>query len=293
MITRRHFVVSSVAAAMVCPAHAGQPRTDFSKLPGEFGKIERESGGRLGVAVLDTVSGETANYRGDERFPMCSTFKVLAAAAVLTRVENGQERLDRAVHFGRNHIVENSPITSVHISEGHMTLAELCEAAITVSDNTAGNLLLANIGGPQGLTSFARSLGDNVTRLDRIEPTLNEALPNDPRDTTSPKAMLSDIKSLVLGTRLKATSRKQLTEWLLGNKTGGARLRGRLDPKWRVADKTGSGERGTTNDAGVIWPPNGDPLIVSIFLTGSSDGADARNATIAAVGQAMGAAIKS
>jgi beta-lactamase class A len=133
------------------------------------------------------------------------------------------------------------PITSSRVSEGHVSLAELSEAAITVSDNTAGNLLLANIGGPVGFTAYARSIGDNETRLDLIEPVLNEALPNDPRDTTSPKAMLGDLNSLILGARLKPTSRKQLTEWMLGNKTGGARLRARLNPSWRVADKTGAG----------------------------------------------------
>lgn len=293
MITRRRFNVLSTALALSPAAASGAmaKASAFSGLADEFGRIERESGGRLGVAVLDTGSGEATDHRGDERFPMCSTFKILAAAAVLTKVEAGGERLDRSIAFGPKDIVEYSPITSARVSQGHMNLAELCEAAITVSDNTAGNLLLADIGGPAGLTAFARSIGDTVTRLDRTEPTLNEALPDDPRDTTSPKAMLADINSLVLGTRLKPASRKQLTEWLLGNKTGGARLRARLDPTWRVADKTGSGERGTANDAGVIWPANRAPLIVSVYLTGSAGSGDARNATIAAVGQAIGSAI--
>jgi beta-lactamase class A len=291
-ITRRRFAFLSAALA-VTPAAAraaprdSQPKAEFAGLTDEFDRIERESGGRLGVAVLDTGSGAQATHRGDERFPMCSTFKLLAAAAILTQVDAGRERLERMISYGPQDIVEYSPTTSPRVSEGRMSLAELCEAAITLSDNTAGNLLLANIGGPAGLTAFARSIGDKITRLDRIEPGLNEALPEDPRDTTSPEAMLADIKLLVLGERLTQPSRHQLTEWLLGNKTGGPRLRAGLGPTWRVADKTGTGERGTTNDVGVIWPPNRAPLLVCVYLTGSPGNGDQRNATIAAVGQAI------
>jgi beta-lactamase class A len=215
----------------------------------------------------------------------------VAAAAILARVDIGREKLDRTITFGPGDIVVNSPTTSARVSEGRMSLGELCEAAMIVSDNTAGNLLLANLGGPAGLTAYARSIGDNITRLDRIEPELNQALLDDPRDTTSPAAMLSDIKSLVLGNVLSQASRKQLTDWLLGNKTGGPRLRARLDKTWRVGDKTGSGERGTTNDVGLIWPPNRDPVIATIYLTGSSGSGDQRNATIAAVGYAIGSAL--
>jgi beta-lactamase class A len=261
-------------------------------LPEEFKRIERDSGGRLGVAVLDTGSGAEAKHRADERFPMCSTFKLLATAAILARVDAGREHLDRHIPFGPGDIVVNSPTTSARVSEGRMSLADLSEAAMTVSDNTAGNLLLASLGGPTGLTACARSIDDSITRLDRIEPQLNEALSDDPRDTTSPAAMLADINSLVPGGVLSQTSRKQLTDWLLGNKTGGSRLRARLDKNWRVADKTGSGERGTTNDVGLIWPPNRGPVIACIYLTGSPGSGDERNATIAAVGFAIGNALQ-
>lgn len=189
-------------------------------LSAAFRRLEVESGGRLGVTVLDTRTGERVSYRGDERFPMCSTFKVLAAAAVLKRVDDRQETLDRRISFGPSDIVVNSPTTSARVAEGAMSLGELCEAAMIVSDNSAGNLLLANLGGPAGLTSYARSLGDSVTRLDRIEPDLNEALPDDPRDTTTPVAMLSNLKLLVLGNALSDSSRKQLAAWLFANKTG-------------------------------------------------------------------------
>jgi beta-lactamase class A len=172
-------------------------------------------------------------------------------------------------------------------------LAELCEAAMVVSDNTAGNLLLANLGGPAGLTAFVRSLGDQTTRLDRIEPELNEALPGDPRDTTSPAAMLENIRRLVLGDALSPASRQQLTVWLLGNKTGDTRLRARLPNGWRVGDKTGIGERGTTNDVGLFWPPRRDPVIVAAYLTGSPASTEQRNGMIAAVGEAVAKTLRS
>jgi beta-lactamase class A len=297
MITRRIFALSS--AAMVLHQISwqalaqGRPQSPaFSRLSDEFIRIERESGGRLGVAVLDTGSAAEAKHRADERFPMCSTFKLLAAAAILARVDAGQEKLDRTVAFGPGDIVVNSPMTSARVSEGRLSLGELCEAAMIVSDNTAGNLLLANLGGPAGLTAFARSIGDNITRLDRIEPELNEALLDDPRDTTSPAAMLANIKSLVFGKVLSRASKKQMIDWLRGNKTGGSRLRARLDKNWRVGDKTGSGERGTTNDVGLIWAPDRDPVVACVYLTGSSGKGEERNATIAAVGYAIGSALQ-
>jgi beta-lactamase class A len=292
MINRRIFAFASAALVLNRPAFAKSPPNAFSHLPEEFGRIEQDSGGRLGVAVLDTGSGTEAKHRADERFPMCSTFKLLAVAAILARVDAGREKLDRTITFGPGDIVPNSPMTSARISEGRMSLADLCEAAMTVSDNTAANLLLADLGGPAGLTAYARSIGDKVTHLDRIEPELNEASQDDPRDTTSPAAMVADMKSLVLGNVLSQASKKQLTDWLLANKTGGARMRARLDKNWRVGDKTGSGERGTTNDVGLIWPPGRDPVIASIYLTGSSGSGDERNATIAAVGYAIGSALQ-
>ena len=166
-----------------------------------------------------------------------------------------------------------------------MTLAELCEAAITLSDNTAGNLLLASFGGPAGLTAFVRALGDEMTRLDRIEPELNEATPGDPRDTTTPAAMLENLRRLVLGDALSGASREQLTAWLVANKTGGKRLRAGLPPEWRVGDKTGGGGNGATNDIAVAWPPGRPPIIVSAYFGESSASLDARNAVLASIGR--------
>jgi beta-lactamase class A len=262
------------------------------KLVRSLAALEKERGGRLGVAVADTLDGRSAAYRGDERFPMCSTFKTLAVAAVLARVDAGKEQLDRRIRFEAKDVVANSPVSKNHAGGDGMSLAEMCEAAMTVSDNTAANHLLASLGGPEGLTAYARSLGDTVTRLDRNEPDLNEATPGDARDTTSPLAMLSDLRTLVTGNVLRPASREHLVGWLVGNKTGDARLRAGFPRDWRVGDKTGSGDRGTTNDAAVIWPSaNRAPLFVSVYLTGSSPEADHRNATLASVGRLVAASL--
>jgi beta-lactamase class A len=290
MITRRRFAF--VAGAVVSSAFAG-PR-DLARaaepLASAFARIEKEARGRLGVAVLDTQSGMQSGYREDERFPMCSTFKLLAAAAILRRVDEGAERLDRRIRFDAKDLVVYSPVTEKHTADG-MTLAELCDAAVTLSDNTAGNLLLAALGGPAGLTAFARSLGDPVTRLDRIEPELNEAKPGDPRDTTSPAAMTANLRALVVGDALSAASRAQLTAWLAANKTGDTRLRARLPAGWRVGDKTGTGGNGSNNDVGVLWPPGRAPILVSAYLTETAVPPEQRNAAIAAVGQAVAEAL--
>jgi beta-lactamase class A len=296
LITKRRFAIGASAMFVGYAAtgwrDAAQAAGWAETLSSELARLERESGGRLGVAVLDTLTGAQAGHRADERFPMCSTFKLLAAAAVLARVDAGQERLDRLVKFDVSDAVVNSPATKDRAGSAGMSLEELCEAAVTLSDNTAGNLLLAALGGPAGLTAYARSLGDTVTRLDRIEPELNEAMPGDPRDTTSPAAMLSNVRTLVLGNALSAQSRDRLTGWLVGNKTGDARLRAGLPNTWRVGDKTGSGERGTTNDVSIVWPPGRAPIVVSAYLTGTSAPAAQRNATLAGVGRAVASTLK-
>ena len=295
MITKRRFAIGASAVFVGCAAtgwHDEAPAASWAEtLSSELARLEWESGGRLGVAVLDTLTGAQAGHRAGERFPLCSTFKLLAVAAMLARVDAGQARLDRLVKFDASDVVVNSPATKDRVGNPGMALEELCEAAMTLSDNTAGNLLLAALGGPARLTAYARSLGDIVTRLDRIEPELNEAMPGDPRDTTSPAAMLSNVRTLVLGNALSAQSRDRLIGWLVGNKTGDARLRAGLPNTWRVGDKTGSGERGTTNDVGIVWPPGRAPIVISAYLTGTSAPAAQRNATLAAVGRAVAATL--
>ncbi|MGH1574758.1 class A beta-lactamase [Methylobacterium sp. P31] len=290
MVTRRQLtqgfgIALASSATAVCGATARSAWSD--RLKQALSQVEVESRGRLGVAVLNTETHEQVTHRGDERFPMCSTFKVLAAAAVLARVDRGEEALSRRIRFEASAVVVNSPVTKDHVGGVGMTLSALCKAAMTMSDNTAGNLLLEVIGGPAGLTQYARSLGDRTTRLDRTEPDLNEALPGDLRDTTSPDAMAANLRQLVFSDVLLPASREQLGLWLKHNKTGDTRLRAGLPGSWTVGDKTGAGDRGTTNDIAVIWPSEGAPLVVAAYLTGANTSAEQRNATIAAVGRAV------
>lgn len=291
MISRRQFQLgfgtALVAAALTIRPQAMRASIADQRLIDEIKRLESASGGRLGVCVLDTATGARHAYRGDERFPMCSTFKALAAAAVLAQVDAGKEQLSRRISFDASALVTYSPVTEKHV-DGGMTLAEICDAAVTLSDNTAGNLLLAALGGPAGLTAFLRSLGDQFTRLDRNEPTLNEALPDDPRDTTTPNAMASTLQALVLGTKaLSAPSREQLTAWLIANKTGDTRLRAGFAKGWRIGDKTGTGARGTNNDVAVVWPPNKAPIVIAGYLTGATVSATEQNAIWASVGRAV------
>jgi beta-lactamase class A len=250
-----------------------------------LGELERRSGGRLGVAILDTGAGTSLTRRADERFPMCSTFKLLAAAAVLARVDRQQDSLARRVPFTKADLLEYAPVTTPRVGEGAMPLGDLCDAAITMSDNTAANLMLATLGGPTGLTSFARSIGDTVTRLDRTEPTLNTATPGDPRDTTSPAAMLNSMKRLLLGDALSPASRERLIEWLVATRTGNARVRAGVPSGWRVGDKTGTGNHGSTNDLAIIFPPGRAPLLVAAYLTETTADAPIRENILADVGR--------
>jgi beta-lactamase class A len=264
-------------------AHAGA-KADLSQ---RFAEIEKASGARLGVLVLDTGSGMRAGHREDERFPMCSTFKFVAAAAILARVDQQKERLDRRVAFNQRDVVDYSPVTEKHVGGAGMTVAEICEAAITRSDNTAGNLMLASIGGPAGLTRYTRSLGDKQSRLDRSETALNEARPGDPRDTTTPAAMLGDMQKILLGDALSQPSCAQLLRWLDANQTGGQRLRAGVPADWLVGDKTGSGDRGTANVIAILRPPGRAPILAAVYLTESTASMESRNATIASVGAAF------
>jgi beta-lactamase class A len=251
--------------------------------PTRIAAIETRTGGRIGVAALDTRNGKRIDYRPEERFPLCSTFKFLAAAAVLKRVDEKQEKLDRFVRYDAKDILEYAPVTKEHLKEGGMTLHALCAAAIEQSDNTAGNLLLDAIGGPAGLTNFVRTLDDRVTRLDRIEPELNSAIPGDERDTTTPAAICSNMQRLLLGDALSEASRHQLEDWSRRNETGGPMIRAGVPSNWIVGDKTGRGANGATNDIAIIRPPDRAPILLAIYSVGSTATANDRAAAIAEV----------
>ena len=179
----------------------------------------------------------------------------------------GAERLDRKIAYGPSDLLGYAPVSKAHVAEGGITVADLCAAAIDWSDNTAANLILQTIGGPQGFTRFARSLGDEVTRLDRNEPSLNESTPGDEHDTTSPRAMAGDVRQVLLGDTLSEASRRQPETWLIGDKVGGKRLRAGLPPSWGIGDKTGSGEHGTANTIAIIRPPGQAPIIAAVYYT--------------------------
>jgi beta-lactamase class A len=251
----------------------------------QLAAIEKHTGGRLGVAALDTASGRRIEYRSTERFAMCSTFKMLLVAAVLARVDKGEDSLGHPISYSATDLLDYAPITAKHVTEGNMILRELCAAAIVYSDNTAANLLLHTIGGPGKLTGYARSLGDAITRLDRNEPSLNSNLPGDVRDTTTPAAMLNTMVKLLNDKPLSTASRQQLENWLTSNTTGGKRLRAGVPPRWRVGDKTGTGGNGATNDIAIIWPENHSPFFVAVYFSDSKVPQPERDAVLAEVGR--------
>lgn len=291
MMTRRRWLGGTATLAYCVQARQAAAANGFAGLPAVFASIEAERGGQLGVAVLDTGTDRRAGYRQGKRFPLGSTFKLLAAGAVLARADAGQDRMDRRIHYTREDLVIYSPKTEKHAGADGMTLEALCEAAITLSDNTAGNLLLGVLGGPQGLTGYLRGLGDATTRLDRTEPTLNEARPGDPRDTTSPASMLADMQVMTVGTALSEPARATLQGWLRRNKTGDSRLRARLPNGWVAGEKTGTSEHGTSNDVGLLWPPdNRPPVLVAAYLTEGPPDGKQRDAALADVGAAVAAA---
>ncbi len=285
MISRRELLTGSLLAVpALLSVRAAADDRDGELQRGVAG-LERRHGGRLGVAVLDSASSRLITHRGDERFALCSTFKFLAAAFVLARLDRKEENLARRIVYARDFLVPHSPVTEKHFGDGGLTVGEICEAAMTLSDNTAGNLLLDSFGGPVELTAYMRSLGDSVTRLDRRETALNEAKPGDPRDTTTPVAMVGILRKTVLGTALSPSSREQLMAWLVANKTGDKRLRAGVPKGWQVGDKTGSGENNATNDIAVIWPPGGAPIIVAAYYAEAHASEDERNAVLSEVGR--------
>ena len=281
MFSRRSFIAMSTLAL---PEFLHATAKGFSELPAAFATLERANGGRLGIAVRDIATGEGTGYRADERFPMCSTFKFLLASAILQRVDRHQETLNAIISIPLKPLLFNSPLTEPHAG-GTMTIGELCHAALTRSDNTAANLLLERVGGPAGITNFSRSIGDAVTRLDRTETSLNEALVGDPRDTTSPTAMADDLQSVLLRHVLSPASREQLTQWMESNLTGLDRLRANLPQGWRAADKTGSNGNDTSNNIAVLWPPGRPPIIITAYVTQCTGPESKRGALLKEIGR--------
>ncbi len=277
---RRTFLLTAAAIPLAAACASRTSSGSDTAAQTRLAQLEASLNGRLGVFALNTANGARLGHRADERFPLCSTFKVLLASAILDRSTRSTGLMEQRVRFGRGNLVAHSPITEKHLDDG-MTVANLCAATIQYSDNTAANLLMGLLSGPTAVTAFARSIGDQEFRLDRWETDLNSAIPGDPRDTTTPEAMGQSLRRLTLENALQAQQREQLVDWLRGNTTGATRIRAGVPENWRVGDKTGSGSYGTANDIAVLWPPQRAPIVVAIYTTRQEKDAKARDDIIA------------
>lgn len=296
MLTRRHTLFGAAALAACAPrqwTHSDAPAPDDARIA----VIERRIGGRVGVSALNLETGAALAHRPDERFAMCSTFKWLLAAQILDLAEAAPDFLSQHVAFDEGDLLEYAPTTRSRLVDGPqgrggaMSVEELAQAAVVLSDNTAANLLLGVSGGPEAFTRFLRTNGDDVTRLDRTEPELNIVPPGDERDTTTPDAMVSTMRRVLLGhveagePPLNAASRERLIGWMVESPTGLERLRAGLPSDWRVGDKTGTwtGEHNATNDVAIAWPPGRAPILIAVYLSASTAPFAKRNAAHAEI----------
>ncbi len=279
MIDRRTLLLTGTAALASCmvPTRGPEVRSRFEAIRGELG-----AGARLGVAALDTASGRELEFDPHSRYAMCSTFKAALAGAILAHVATKARSLDDSLPISRSDLVDHSPVVSANLDRGRMRIEELCAAIVEVSDNAAANTLLREVGGPAAFTAFVRRCGDKVTRLDRMETELNTNIPGDPRDTTTPAAMLGLMRSLLFGNVLPPASRARLAGWMEGSTTGRDRLRAGFPAGWRVGDKTGTAN-GANNDIAFAVPPGRAPILVASYIDAPSAENGARNAAHAAV----------
>ena len=264
--------------------------SEARSVEGQLAKLEQTAGGRLGVSALNTANGTWIGHRADERFPFCSTFKVILSGAILARSTQAAGFMQQRIRYAQSDVVHYSAVTAEHIGDG-MTVAELCAAAIQHSDNTAANLLIKLLGGTDAVTAYARLIGNDVFRLDRLETSLNDAVPGDPRDTATPASMVRSLHTLTLGDTLPSAQRTQLLDWLRGNQMGSKRIGAALPAGWTMGDKTGTGDYGTANDLAVIWPPSRPPLILGIYHTQPGQDAKARDDVVAAAARIVVGAV--
>ncbi|ASJ52287.1 class A beta-lactamase [Brevibacillus formosus] len=256
----------------------GKTETPASAMDQKFAALENKFDARLGVYAIDTETDLAVAYHEDERFAFASTYKALAAAAVLH--QKPLEELDKVITYTKDDLVTYSPITEKHVATG-MTLREVADAAVRYSDNTAGNLLFKELGGPKGFESALRQIGDGVTTSERYETELNEAKPEDIRDTSTPKALATSLRAYTVGNVLSSDKQKILIEWLQGNTTGAKLIRAGVPKDWKVGDKTGAASYGTRNDIGIIWPPNKKPIVIAVLSSRDKQDATYDDALIA------------
>nr|WP_256261376.1 class A beta-lactamase [Pseudomonas gingeri] len=280
--------VASAAIAIQAPALAvpSPSATTDNDLEKQLQKLEREHEGTLGVALMNCSTGAIASHRGNERVLLNSTSKLFIAAAVLARVDSGKEKLDRLLVVRESDLGGWTPITEKRLGEPGMTVAELCLAAVAWTDNAASNVLIRSVGGPEAVTAYLRSIGDDITRLDRYEPALNEHdHEGDERDTTTPLAMMKTLKTLLLGDALLPSSRHQLAAWTIEGKTGATRLRAGMPASWLVGEKTGTNDVGNANDVGVAWPTDRGAVIAVAYTFLPKASKEQRDKAIAMIGE--------
>lgn len=272
--TRRTLLAAAAVPFIPSPAFATLP------VPPGFPTLERSAFCRVGVAAIDTGTGQVYGNRQDERFPFCSTFKTLVGAAVLARSVKEPGFLKKRLRYTQADIKPHSPVSEKHVADG-MTTAALCAATIQYSDNAAANILMKELGGPAAITAYARSIGDETFRLDRWETELNTAIPGDERDTTTPLAMARTLQKLLVGDALPPAQRQQLKDWMVGNTTGDARIRAGVPKGAVVGDKTGTGAYGVANDIGVIWLPDRAPIVLAVFTHSTDEKAEPSSEIVA------------
>jgi len=276
-LDRRRFLLAA-------PALAAWPVL-ADPAPATFGDYERQTGGKVGVYAKNLTTGATLAWRADERFVMCSTFKASLAALVLARVDRGREDLAAMIPYGAADLMEYAPVAKQNLAKGALSVGEMCQAIVELSDNTCANLLLARVGGPSALTAFWRAAGDGITRLDHNEPQLNRSPPGDPHDTTTPAAMAGTLRRLVLGHVLSPASRERLTGWMIDCKTGDNRLRAGLPSSWRIGDKTGNNGKDAAGDLAVAWPSGKGPLLICAYVQGGSPSPEQISGVFADIGR--------
>ncbi len=269
LLHRRQLLLHCLTLASLATscAAAGEKRQSAAA---RFAEIEARADSRMGLMAIDTGSGRQLGFNAEQRFALCSTFKLPLAAMVLSQVQSGAFKLEQQVPITSADLVAHAPMVAAQLPNKSVSLEALCEAAVVVSDNAAANLLLKLIGGPAALTAYLRRQGDGLTRLDRNELTLNSNLPGDPRDTTTPLVMARLLQTLFTGPTLAPPMRERLARWCVESRTGVARLRAGVPSGWRVGDKTGTGERGAVNDVAIVWPPGRAPWVVACYLSDST-----------------------
>jgi beta-lactamase class A len=281
ILNRRTLLAAAASSLAVRPGIA-------QEAPLPLATYEHETGGRIGLYAENLATGRKITWRADERFVMCSTFKASLAALVLSRVDRGEEHLDAMVPFGEKDMQSYAPVAKQHLAKREMSVAEMCEGAVELSDNTCANMLLARSGGPAALTAFWHASGDTVSRLDHNEPELNRSPPGDPHDTTTPAAMAGNLQRFVLGKVLSPNSRDRLTGWMLDCKTGGNRLRGGLPKDWKICDKTGFNGKDAAGDIAVVWPKPDTAILIAAYTQGGSPTSAQLETAFAEIGRMVG-----